>query len=361
MTTFEGLLPSAHFMSADKRRGIADDASDYEDLPEADERPPPAMVAKPAAGPPPLRKSAPRGASGIASDADLFADMLEESSDAVRSLESEWLYQQHGQVFGPVKPKALLEMLYKGDVTPDTPVSSEEGDFRPIRHYAVFRAHLPKIEAHQRERAEAEAAHRAEVRARLKRRLGWASVALVVALVGSAGIAAWVRQSRLAAAEAEKQAKEAELKKELDDLLASVTIEPPLLQVVEDPAPDKRAHKRHRRRRKSRAVARFSGGAPKSGELTRSEIMAGVGRAFTGIKRCIVQQMQRDRESVAEQVVLTFSIDNEGRAQNVSLSDRFLRKSPLRACMATKLAKVKWRAYKGEVQNIEYPITIGRR
>lgn len=343
-------------MSADKRSGIADDASDYEDLPEPDEPTPPR--------PPPLKRSAPpRGASGIASDADMFEDLLEESTDAVRRLDSEWLYQVHGQVFGPVKPKALLEMLYQGDLTPETPVSTDESDFRPVRHYAVFRAHLPKVEAHQREREAALAAERAEAQARLKRRLGWASVALVVLLVGSAGIAAWVRSSREAAAEAEKRAKEAQLEQELEDLLASVTIEPPLMPVVDDEAETKQptSKRRSRRRRKSRAVARFSGGPAKQGELTRTEIMQGVGRAFRGFKRCIVAQMQRDKESVPDQIVLSFSIDNEGRAQNVSLTDRFLRKSPLKGCMATQLEKVRWRAYKGEVQNIEYPITIGSR
>lgn len=342
-------------MAADKRSGIADDATDYEDLPEPDE------AAPPPPRPPPLRRAAPRGASGIASDASLFEDMLEESTDAVRRLDSDWLYQVHGQVFGPVKPKALLEMLYKGDITPETPVSSDDGDFRPVRHFAVFRSHLPKVEAHQRELADAEAQARAEARARLKRRLGWASGAVVLAIVGSLGIASWVRSSRAARVEAERVAKEAELKKTLDDLLASVTIEPPLMPVVEEEAKPTKRTRKGRRRRRSRAVARFSGGPAKSGELTRTEIMQGVGKAFSGFKRCIVEQMQRDSESVPAQIVLSFSIDNQGKAKNVSLTDRFLRKSPLKGCLAARLGRVKWRAYKGEVQNVEYPITIGRR
>ncbi len=338
-------------MATDKRSGIADDATDYEDIPEP---------AAPAAAPPPLRKARPRGASGIASDADLFEDMLEESTDGVHSLDSDWLYQIDGHVFGPVKPKELLEMLYRAEITGESPVSSDEGEFRPLRHFAVLRSHLPKVEKHHGELEATKAADRVEARARLKKRLAWAGAALFAALIGSLGIAAWVRTSREAEAEAQKLAKEAALNQQLDDLAASVSIEPPLMAVVQEPAPTKRGKRSRRRRKASRAVARFSGGPAKTGELSKQEIMKGVGRSFGGLKRCIVKQLQRDKDTVPEQIVLTFSVNNEGRAQNVSLADRFLRRSPLKDCMAAKLARVRWRAYKGEVQNIEYPITIGR-
>lgn len=339
-----------NFMATDKRSGIADDATDYEDIPE------PAAPA--ASAPPPLRKARPRGASGIASDADLFEDLLEESTDGVHSLDSDWLYQVDGHVFGPVKPKELLEMLYRGEITGESPVSSDEGDFRPLRHFAVLRSHLPKVESHHRELEAAKAKDRVEGKARLKKRFGWAGAALVAALIGSIGIAYWVRSSRVADAEADKQAQEAALNQQLDDLAASVSIEPPLMAVVQEPEVRKRG-KRSRRRSKQ-AVARFSGGPAKTGDLTKPEIMKGVGKAFGGLKRCIVKQLQRDKDTVPEQIVLTFSVNNEGRAQNVSLTDRFLRRSPLKACVAAKLARVRWRVYKGEVQNIEYPITIGR-
>jgi hypothetical protein len=336
-------------MPADKGTGIADDAGTYEDLPEPEEAPAPARSARP------------RNASGIASDANLFEGLLEESSDAVQRLDSQWLYQVHGQVFGPVRPKELLEMLYRGEITPDTPISPEDGDFLPLRRIGVFRSHLPKVEAHRRDLEAAKAKDQLEAKRRLKRRLGWASLALVAALGGSLGIAMWVRQSRAAAVEAEKAAKEAQLKAELDALLASVTIEPPLLSVVDDePEEDPGGGKRPKRRKKS-AVARISGGTSATGEITKAEIMQGMAQAFSGFKHCIVQQMQRDKDSVPEQIVLTFSVDNQGKAQNFSLTDRFLRKSPLKDCLGGQIARVQWRAYKGEVQNIEYPITIGRR
>ena len=335
-------------MPADKGTGIADDAGTYEDLPE------------PEAAPAPARSAPPRAGSGIASDANLFEGLLEESSDAVQRLDSEWLYQVHGQVFGPVRPKELLEMLYRGEITPDTAIAPEDGDFLPLRRIGVFRSHLPKVEAHRRELEVARARDQAEARRRFKRRVGWASLALVVAVAGSGGIAFWVRSSRQEAAEAEKAAKEAKLKDELEALLASVSIEPPLLSVVDDEPEGPTGGKRARRPRKT-AVARFSGGSAAKGEISKAEIMQGMAQAFPGFKHCIVQQMQRDRDSVPEQLVLTFSVNNQGKAQNFSLTDRFLRKSPLKDCLGGQVARVSWRTFTGEVQNIEYPITIGHR
>ena len=59
--------------------------------------------------------------------------------------------------------------------------------------------------------------------------------------------------------------------------------------------------------------------------------MAGVAEVFTGFKRCIVEQMQREPDTVPETIILTFAINNEGKAQDVSLGDRILRKSPMRS------------------------------
>ncbi len=344
-------IPCAR-MSAGRDDGIADDADAYADLDGPEQGAP--------AQPPPRPKAAPRAASGIANDADLFADILEEGTDKARSLDTNWLYQQQGQVFGPVKSKELLEMLYKAEVDAETLIAVEDGEFAPLRRIGVFRAHLPKVQAHLAEVREAEEQARHVAKERLKKRATLIGGTVAVVVAAAIAIPWYVISSREAAAEADKEAREDALRKELDDLLASVTIEPPLLALVDEPAPTGKKSKK-RRRRRGGAVASFSGGAAKTGELTREEIMAGVAKAFSGFKRCIVGQMQRDPESVSEQIVLRFSVNNAGRAQNVSLKDRFLRRSPLNACMTQELGKVRWRAYKGEVRNVDYPITVGRR
>ena len=132
--------------------GIADDSDAYADLADAQDRP------------------GPSSSPGIASDADLFAGMLEESTDKARSLDTNWLYQQQGQVFGPVKSKELLEMLYKGEVDAKTMIAVEDGEFSPLGRIGVFRAHLPKVEKHLAQVRAAEAAAKAAAKQRLVKR-----------------------------------------------------------------------------------------------------------------------------------------------------------------------------------------------
>lgn len=341
-------------MVARKEDGIADDARSYEDLPETG----------PVEGAPPRRRPPPRAASGIANDASLFEGLLEENTDAARSLKTQWLYQQHGRVFGPILAKELLEMLYRGDIDESTPIAVEDGDFQELRRIGVFRVHLPKVAAHLRELEEARAQERAEARARLKKRAGLFAGALLLVAAASAVVVSQVRSGREAAALAEKEAKEEALLRQIEDLLASVTIEPPLMPLVDEPAEHERGGEGRRARRKDgKAVARFTGGTGAQGaeELSGAEIMEGVARAFGGIKRCIVDQLRLEADSIPDQLVLTFVIDNDGTARDVSVTDRHLRRSPLMGCLQRQIAGVTWRRFKGEVRNVEYPINIGGR
>lgn len=315
-----------------------------------------------------------RASSGIAADADQFAELFEENTERARTLDSDWMYQLDDQVFGPIKPRELLEMLYAGELDENSPIALGDDDFQPLRRIGVFRVHLPKVAAHQAKmKAEAEAAKQEQKR-KLFQRLRWLVFAIVILVLGAVGVVAGIRELRERRAEQEKLAKEAALKAELADLYARVTISPPLTAIVRDaPVPEgsseagpphsskgkpgKKAHASHRRSRKK---AKAQTGEAAGGTLTRQEVMSGVASVFGGFKRCIVSQIQRDPESIPETLVLTFSINNDGVARQVSVRDRFLRNSPLVPCLSRTLAKAHWRKYKGEVQSVEYPITIGR-
>lgn len=344
-------------MGGDERKGTADDADACVGLAE------PAEPPRSGSGSgTPIGMQGKRSA-GIASESTSFEELLEEESHHARRIDSRWLYQLDGQVFGPIRPKELLQMLYQGEIDETTPIAPEDGEFYPLRRVGAFRSHLPKAAAHRSEVEAARRRARAEARQRAFRNLSLVAGAAALLLLGSVATVWLVRSARQADAERARVEKEAALQRELDALLASVTIEPPLLPLVDGDGGATRRTKgksRRRRRERNRAVARFSGGLSRTGELTRTEIMTGVARAFPGFKRCIVKQIQRDADSVPAQIVLVFSVSNSGRAQQVSLTDRFLRRSPLKDCMAQQLVKVRWRTYKGEVRNIEYPITVGR-
>jgi hypothetical protein len=332
-------------MPAPKGQGIADDAADYEDL-----------AKKPERG----AKSGP--GKGIADDSSLFEDLVSEDTGKARTLDSDWIYQLNGQVFGPVKPKDLLELLYSGEINADTPIALDGSEFQALQRYGVFRVHLPKVARHQQELADARDLEKKQTNARLRRRLMFVAFAVTIGAASTYGIVQYVRMRKEEAARLEARAKEDALMKEIDRLMASVTIEPPLIELVDEKeaanAPGKK---------RSRRVARFSGGSGAAtgeggtGELTRAEIMGGVAKVFPSFKRCIVEQIQRDADSVPETIVLSFSINNDGVPQDVSVGDRALRSTPLGQCMTRHIAEVRYRKFKGEVQNVEYPITIGRQ
>jgi len=322
--------------------------------------------------PPPLppKRRPPPATTGIAGDARHFEDLVRASSSASRtSLDSRWVYQREGRVFGPISAKELLELLYEGTLDFDASVAPDGGEFKPVRRFGVFRAHRERVERHRAQVRTATARARRE-RARLRRRIVGASLAAAVVLgVGGAGVRAWIRSSRRAEAERVKERAEARLRAEIARLSAGIRVEPPLTSLIdgeaadagEPPSADRRraTDRRARRARPSRRRAAAAKAAAR-GPLTDGEILKGIGRALPSFKRCIVEQIQRDGSSIDDRIVLRFAIGNDGRARDFALADRFLRASPLQPCLGRQLGSVRWRAFRGEVRNVEYPIRIRR-
>jgi hypothetical protein len=289
-------------------------------------------------------------------------------------LDSRWVYQHEGQLFGPISAKELLEMLYEGALDFDSLVAPDGGELKPVRRFGVFRAHREEVESHRAQVRTAEARVQRE-RRRLRRRIAAAlAFAVLVLVVGGAGLRSYIRASRQAEAERAKALEEARLRDEIEGLLARVTVEPPLAPLIDgestaseeaEPTADRGRERDDARaaraaaRRRRRAAARASDG-PTGAELTDAEILEGIGRALPRFKRCIVEQIQRDGASIRDRIVLRFTIGNDGRVRDFSLADRFLRASPLQSCLKDQLASVQWRAFRGEVRNVEYPIRINR-
>lgn len=324
---------------------------------------------------------------GVAEDDEAFAEIVEDpAGDGRRGLDSPWLYRSAGVVFGPVPAKELLELLYSGEIDAETPVAPEDGDFQALRRFGAFRAHIERAARAVAERRAAEARARAEARAQRARRLRWAAFAAAAVVIGSSIVYGVVRHRRSVEARAR-------VERELAALLEGISIEPPLMPLVDgELEPEPVAALKTRGRAASGAGERSrsaSSGESSSGEgepaaperpsdrrsgqrrakvssgssahaLTDREVVSGVGRAFDGLAACIRSQLRRSPSSVPDTVVLTFGINNRGRAQDVSITDRFLRKSPLRACFEARLTAVRWRAYEGQVRDVEYPITIRR-
>ena len=269
-----------------------------------------------------------------------------------------WMYKIDGNVYGPITAQELLEELYRGEIDDETFVCPEGGKFRPINEFEVLSEHIEQAKAHQAQADAIRKQAKADSAARTRRRL--MLLALTLVLAGGA-FALTIRLIRDYRSEKVADAQEAELKGELAQLLKTVSIEPPL--VLEEPRSKRklRGKKGKRKTRKGKKETQLTGGPVPTGELSQGEVMAGVGTVFGKFKNCIVRQMQRDRDSIPRTVTLSFIIKNSGKVSSPNLDDRILRKSPMMDCMSRAITSVKFRAFKGEVRNVEYPITIGGR
>jgi hypothetical protein len=298
-------------------------------------------------------------AGGISEDANSYEDLLEQPENSM-SLEAQWLYKLHDQVFGPIKAKDLLEKLYHGEVDAETPIAPEDGEFMQLRRYGAFRSHLSKAKDHLEAVAEVAKKDKEAKQKRIKRTVLFATVALSLATGAYFGIHYAIRSSLERDAQERSRIEEDKLRDELEALNATVTSEPPLIDFPADEA-EKGAPKGSPRKRRAATGGAVAYNGPPGAELTGGEIIGGIQSVFDGIKRCLVEQMHRDRDSVPERLVLSFNINNQGSVQNVDLDDRTLRGGPLKLCMASKLAELHFRKFNGEVRNVEYPLNIGHR
>ncbi|MEO1232261.1 MAG: hypothetical protein AAFZ18_25515 [Myxococcota bacterium] len=296
----------------------------------------------------------------LAEDFEAFSEVIATlSEEEARGLDSRWLFRAEGAVFGPIPARELLERLYDGELGPDTEIAPEHGDFRALRRYGVFQRHVERAAEAAARRAAAARVAEAATREQRSRRLRWAGAALGVVLLGSLVVYGGVRTGREWSAAAAATAREKALAAEVEALLAGVSIEPPLIPLVDDePEAPPRAKTSPTGRRPGRRRRPLAGG--RSGPLSQREVMLGVQRVFPGLVACIKGQLRRDPRTVGETIVLTFGIDNSGRARDVSFQDRFLRRSAMLGCTRDQLARARWRAYRGEVRNVEYPIRVRR-
>jgi hypothetical protein len=298
--------------------------------------------------------------AGISEDAGDYENLVEQPSENPMSLESAWLYKANDQVFGPLSAKALLEKLYSGEVNAETMIAPEDGEFMQLRRYGAFRTHLPKAKDHLEALVSVKKEERSARSSRVRKVVLFAVAALVIGPSAFFGIRYVIRTELEERAKQQAAEEEQKLREELEALNAKVTIEPPLIDLPDEPgAPHPGGAKgRHKRAVVGGAVP-YNG--PPGAELTAGEIIGGIQTAFAGLKGCIASQMRTDRDSVPERLVLSFNINNAGTVQNVDLDDRALRNGPMKPCMASKLVEVHFRKFNGEVRNVEFPITVGKQ
>ncbi|MBK9517297.1 MAG: AgmX/PglI C-terminal domain-containing protein [Anaeromyxobacter sp.] len=275
----------------------------------------------------------------------------------------EWLFQRDGQVYGPVEGRRLAELLYQGELSAVTLVSSGDGAWRPLVQVDVFLVHVRKAEAAARVEQEVTGRRVLQVRRQRTRVAGLAvgAVAVVVAAGGVAFLASRgpARRDPL-----------------LDDFGAGITIAAPARVGVArraDPAevevaldgPGPRAAPRPAGgggAARDAAAARGPLAAAEAGlvesRFDEGRIQSAVAAQQRSLVPCLRAQAARSPD-VEGEVPLEFTIGNEGRVVRVAVMDPRLRQGPLRDCFEQVLAGWTFDRFPGERPTVSLTFRVG--
>jgi hypothetical protein len=279
----------------------------------------------------------------------------------------DWLFQRDGQVYGPVEGRRLAELLYEGQIGPETQVSSGDGAWRPVSQVPLFLLHVKKAEAAQRVEQEVTGRRKLQARRERTKLAGWVVAAGLVVLA-AVGVAFLVGRGRI------------ERSPLLEDFGAGISIAVPARIAVAAPAGagevevalDPAAPPAARRPRPVQPGAPAPGaparapGAVDGGDLVATEfdanaIQAVVGREQRTLAPCLRQEAERSPD-LAGEVPLEFTVGNDGRVVRVAVMDPRLRAGPLRDCFEKVLRGDNWRfaPFPGQRPTIALVFKVGQ-
>jgi hypothetical protein len=273
----------------------------------------------------------------------------------------EWTFRREGQVYGPVTGEVLAGMLDRGEVDRATPVSSDDGAWRPLGEVPAFAVRARLAEARLRVAAEVAAAERAR-RSRARRR---------VAVVASAGVAAAVAAGLYAfrlSRESPQEARSALL----EDFGGGVVLSVPArvggrrapgggeVELPPEGAPATRAAGPG-----AGAAAMAAGAAPRRGDLVESSwdpahIEAVVAREQRTLGPCLRAEADR-APGWAGEIPIEFAIGNDGRVAQLWIDGERRSSAELRSCLVAAMERWSFRPFPGERPVVSLSFRIGAR
>lgn len=276
-----------------------------------------------------------------------------------------WLYQFGGNLYGPVSTDQLLERVRNGAINEQAVVCQDgHDDFVPLLDHPSLKAAVEKALEQAEELRQKKAAQK-------KKQTNMLVVVVVVgvAVVGAVGggiygYREWKHSQAVKAAnekrEAEEKARrereEEEQKKQAQlAALNDLEIDMELLPLVSVSSSGNKTKKKKR----------IVGGkevdeGPQGCQLDQASMVATFRTAFPQIKGCIRDQSSRGG-SLPEQIMLAFTIANNGSVSSFEIEDRNLRSGPFADCVKRNVTALHFQKFPGERCNIEYPITIGKK
>jgi hypothetical protein len=271
----------------------------------------------------------------------------------------EWIFQDRGQVYGPVAAGDVGALLARGTLTPETPVRREGEGWRALRGVPELQPAVEQWQARVRVERELRSA-----RARARRASGarWTVVGLAVSLVvvlvaAGAGYLAlrrpWERRNAL-----------------LDGFEVAVTVGaariapgPGVAAGREIAVPPESASAGRRRphdagaqqapragasaRREGGAQARDGAGAIVAADYDPARIEAVVARSKETLAPCVREEARRSPD-LAGEVPIEFAIGNDGRVVSLWIQDPRFRSGALQECLLTALRRWSFEPFAGQ-------------
>ena len=306
----------------------------------------------------------------------------------------EWLFKLRDEVLGPVPSNEIIERMFTGEVDESTEISLSEGEWVVLKDVKDYHPFLFRAKAHiraQQARAEAErAARRRKIRNIIRVAIG-CFVLIVLSFVASYLIIVnkpWKGEEIMRAWASKhvplmfvKSARAATGSDEMGD--SGINID----QILIDDAPALVAIKSTGRSRRSGRTVKKSNGADAKGKkkdkgkkgdkgsdaeakktktasvgkLTNEEI-TDIVYSRGNLRRlyaCLQREIRRNPE-LPSNIIMEFTIANNGRVTRVRMDDVKLQGGSLHKCFEKKLSTLRFRPFAGQVRNVTMPFNINR-
>jgi hypothetical protein len=277
------------------------------------------------------------------------------------ALESgEWLFKRTGKVFGPVPSRRLVEMLYRGELDADTPISTGDGTWQTLADVPAFMVHVRKAEAALRVEREVTGARM--LRQRRHRRGAIAVAVVLLAAMGAGGYAAWV----FAAKAPERNAL-------LEDFGSGIRISVAATIGTGRRAADDEITVDIERVEPGRPARRNGGtagaAAPPRGQLDGGDLVAAqydpariqavVGREQRTLAECFKAEAARSPD-FSGNIPLEFAVGNDGRVAQLWIDEPRFKSGPLKDCLSKKLGAWRFDSFPGQRPTVALTFGIGR-
>ncbi|RYZ38060.1 MAG: AgmX/PglI C-terminal domain-containing protein [Myxococcaceae bacterium] len=297
--------------------------------------------------------------------------------------DGQWLFRQGDLVLGPITASQVVEKLYTGELTPDSPVApAGEREFRNLRDTAAFQVHIARFEAQGRV-----AATMLVEQAKNQRRVKvLGGVAAGVALL--LGVAGWYLARNAAVHGLFGEGEEGD----------GITMDPPTIRLARSRAGDEDlfAYPSNDPRRPDRpastgtgtgtgtaakpagtaagtAVASATSRPPRTGsvstdpdglEMAQQFDQGAINRVVAGNRntlfRCFKEEAERT-PGLAAKIPMEFVIGNDGRVAKLWVDNPQFKQGPLYDCLFTELKKWPFKSYDGERATVGLSFNIGKR